>query len=166
MNVRIVVSLRSLAFSHSFLAHTSLGSRCPSVCLISISSPSSSLSHSSSILSSSCYPSTSPRLSSKIPCVTSPRRWGQLTSSSPTHSMAAKVIAELLLARGYINYRGTNVEPVNVCMSCVQRWIALARTHAIWAWDLSNVWRPTLVPLGFLLVNVTRAPPQLARRLE
>ena len=40
----------------------------PLTSLIS-SSPSSSFSHSSSTSSSSCYPSTSPRLSSKIPCV-------------------------------------------------------------------------------------------------
>ena len=45
------------------------------------SSPSSSFSHSSSISSSSCYPSTSPMLSSKIPCATSPRRWGLLDES-------------------------------------------------------------------------------------
>ena len=55
----------------------------PLTSLIS-SSPSSSFTHSSSTSSSSCYPSTSPRLSSKIPCATSPRRWGQLTSPSPT----------------------------------------------------------------------------------
>ena len=54
----------------------------PLTSLIS-SSPSSSFSHSSSTSSSSCYPSTSPRLSSKIPCATSPRRWRQLTSPSP-----------------------------------------------------------------------------------
>ena len=45
------------------------------------SSPSSSLPHSSSTSSSSCYPSTSSRFRGKIPCATSPRRWGQLTSS-------------------------------------------------------------------------------------
>ena len=56
----------------------------PLTSLIS-SSPSSSFSHSSSTSSSSCYPSSSLRLSSKIPCATSPRRWGQLTSPSPTH---------------------------------------------------------------------------------
>ena len=49
-------------------------------------SPSSSFSHPPSTSSSSCYPSTSTRLSSKIPCATSPRRWGQLTSPSPTHN--------------------------------------------------------------------------------
>ena len=53
--------------------------------------PSSSFSHSSSTSSISCYPSTSPRLSSKIPCATSPRRWGQLTSPSPTQGEEASV---------------------------------------------------------------------------
>ena len=48
------------------------------------SSPSSSFFHSSSTSSSSCYPSTSSRLSSKIPCATSSKRWGLLTSPSPT----------------------------------------------------------------------------------
>ena len=47
------------------------------------SSPSSSFSHSSTS-SSSCCPSTSTRLSAKIPCASSPRRWSQLTSPSPT----------------------------------------------------------------------------------
>ena len=49
------------------------------------SSPSSSFSHSSSISSSSCYPSTSPRLSRKIPCATSPRRWGSTDESLLQH---------------------------------------------------------------------------------
>ena len=49
-----------------------------------------SSSHSSSIWSSSCCPSTSTRLSSKIPCATSPRRWGQLTSPSPTQVMSPR----------------------------------------------------------------------------
>ena len=53
-------------------------------------SPLSSFSHSSSTSSSSCYPSTSPRLSSKISCATSPRRWGQLTSPSPTQVMSPR----------------------------------------------------------------------------
>ena len=101
MNVRVVVSLRSLALSHSFLAHIAwlkaqdvrvfvsshpcMKRAFPLTSLIS-SSPSSSFSHSSSSSSSSCFPSTSPRLSSKIPCATSPKRWGQLTSPSPTQT--------------------------------------------------------------------------------
>ena len=42
------------------------------------------LSRYSSTSSSSCYPWTSPRWSNAISCATSPRRWGQLTSISPT----------------------------------------------------------------------------------
>ena len=53
----------------------------------SLHQPSSSFSHSSSTSSSSFYPSTSPRLRSKILCATSPRRWGQLTSPSPTQAL-------------------------------------------------------------------------------
>ena len=72
---------------HTHPLHTSFGSRCSSVCLISShghrhacmkwafsltsltsSSPSLSSSHSSLSSSNSFYPSTSPRLSSKIPC--------------------------------------------------------------------------------------------------
>ena len=100
VNVRVVVSLRSLALSHSFLAHIAwlkaqvrvfvsshpcMKWASPLTSLIS-SSPSSSFSHSSSTSSISCYTSTSPRLSSKIPCATSPRRWGQPTSPSPTRT--------------------------------------------------------------------------------
>ena len=36
--------------------------------------------------------------------------------------------------------------PVNAYLSRVHRWITLARFHAIWAWDLSNVWRPLSSP--------------------
>ena len=38
--------------------------------------------------SSSFYPSTSSRLSSKIPCATSPRRWGLMTITSPSQVMS------------------------------------------------------------------------------
>ena len=103
MNVHVVflLVLFSLGSSYSLIAHTSRGSRCPRVCLISsmhevgvhsstLSSPfhPTSSSHSSSISSSSCCPPTSTRLSSKIPCATSPRRWGRLTSPSPTQVMS------------------------------------------------------------------------------
>ena len=100
VNVHVVflLVLFGLRSSYSLIAHTSRGSRCPRVCLISsvhevsvhsstLSSPfhPTSSSHSSSISRSSCCPSTSTRLSSKITCATSPRRWGQLTSPFPTH---------------------------------------------------------------------------------
>ena len=45
------------------------------------SSPSPSFSHSSSTSSSSCYPSTSPRFSSKISCATLQRRMGSTDES-------------------------------------------------------------------------------------
>ena len=83
------------------------GSRCPRVCLISsmhevsvysstLNSPfhSISSSHSSSISSSFCCPSTSTRSSSKIQCATSPRRWGQLTSPSPTQSLEERLLVQ------------------------------------------------------------------------
>ena len=93
MNVRIVLLvLFSLRSSQSCFAHTSRACLISSMHEVSVhsstlSSPfhSTSSSLSSSISSSSCCPSTSTRLSSKIPCATSPRRWGQLTSPSPTH---------------------------------------------------------------------------------
>ena len=93
MNVRIVLLvLFSLRSSHSCLAHTSRGSRCPRVCLISsmheanvhsstLNSPFHSYSYSSYSPSTSCYPSTSTRSSSKIPCASSPRRWGSTDES-------------------------------------------------------------------------------------
>ena len=102
MKVRVVVSLRSLALPHSFLAHIAwlkvqdvwvFVSSHPcmkwafSLTSLISSSPSSSFSHSSSTSSSSFYPSSSPRLRSKIQCATSPRRWGQLTSPSPTQAL-------------------------------------------------------------------------------
>ena len=96
----LLIVLFSLRSSHSCLAHTSRGSRCPRVCLISsmhgasvhsstLNNPfhSYSFSHSSS---TSCYLSTSTRSSSKITCATSPRRWGQLTSPSPTQVMSPR----------------------------------------------------------------------------
>ena len=52
------------------------------------SSPSSSFSHSSSTSSSSCCPSTSLRLSCKIPCAASPSRWGQLTNPTSSQVMS------------------------------------------------------------------------------
>ena len=73
MNVRVVVSLRSLALSHSFLAHIAWLKMSECLCHLihalserffwPSSSPSFSFSHSSSTSSSSCYPSTSPRIS-------------------------------------------------------------------------------------------------------
>ena len=61
----------------------------PVTSLIS-SSPPSSFSHSSSTSNSSCYPSTSPRLSSKSPCAASPRRVGSTDESfSNTQTEAA-----------------------------------------------------------------------------
>ena len=65
---------------------------CVCVVKMKLTSPSSSFSHSSSNSCSSCYLSTSPRLSSKIPCAASPRRWGQLTSPSPTQNMLARLV--------------------------------------------------------------------------
>ena len=90
--------------------HTSRGSRCLRVCLISsmhevgvhsstLSSPfhPTSSSQTSSISSSSCCPPTSTRLSSKIPCATSQRRWGQLTSPSPTRFKVIQDAIPLIL---------------------------------------------------------------------
>ena len=76
----------------------------------------------------------------------------------------AQDLADLVLARGYVDFRRTNVTPVNVYMSHVQRTsCSVSRTMGM---GPLHQMVPTCALVGPFLLHVTCASPLLSRDLE